>query len=246
MLSLMDPSEYLQFAKRLRYKKPAEAGVYMIYCKTSGKAYIGSSGRLYSRLSGHKAHLNNKRHRNPHLQSAYNLYGKDAFVFLVLETTERRDSEFLLERENHFLLQLDRNKVYNIAVPATLGGPSGGTISAEHKAAISRASKGHTYLRGIKRDREVVEHIAAQLRGRKHTPEQIAKAAAAKAAAFLAKPDIYKGEQNGRAKLTAEKVREIRALYSGGKTQTELAGLFGVDQAIISRVVLRKSWKHVE
>lgn len=242
----MIPSDYLQFARRLQYKRPVEAGVYMIYCKTSEKAYIGSSSRLYNRLSGHKAHLNRQRHRNPHLQSAYNLYGKDAFIFLVLETTERRDSEFLLERENHYLLLLDLSMVYNMTIPATIGGTLGATRTLEHKAAISRAAKGHTYLRGIKRDPAVVAHIAALLRGRKHTPEQIARAAAAKAAAFLEKPDIYKGEQNGRAKLTAESVREIRKLYLTGISQTKLGKMFGVCQAVVSKIVLRQSWDHVE
>ncbi len=56
-----------------------------------------------------------------------------------------------------------------------------------------------------------------------------------------------RGEKNGRAKLTAEKVREIRQLH--GKTnliQGRLAKIFGVSRAIINRIVLRKSWKHIE
>lgn len=52
------------------------------------------------------------------------------------------------------------------------------------------------------------------------------------------------GEKSGRAKLTWEKVREIRRLYSeGGVTQQQLADLFGVNQRSISLIVLGKSWR---
>lgn len=217
-----------------------------------------------SMLSAHKLHRSDLQFTNrkievtreglcttpnsPHssLQSAYNLYGKATFKFFILETVTRRESEYLLERENHYLLQLDRSMVYNMTIPATIGGTLGTTRTPEHRAAISRAAKGHTYLRGIKRDPAVVAHIAALLRGRKHTPEQIAKAAAAKAAALTEKPDIYKGEQNGRAKLTTENVKEIRRLYETGLSQTRLGEMFGVCQTVVSKIVLRKSWEHVE
>ena len=67
-----------------------------------------------------------------------------------------------------------------------------------------------------------------------------------KAAALTEKPDIYKGEQNGRAKLTTENVKEIRRLYETGLSQTRLGEMFGVCQTVVSKIVLRKSWEHVE
>lgn len=52
------------------------------------------------------------------------------------------------------------------------------------------------------------------------------------------------GERNGRSKLTAEKVAEIRRMYAEGtKKQYELAATYGVTQPVISEIILRKIWK---
>jgi hypothetical protein len=55
-----------------------------------------------------------------------------------------------------------------------------------------------------------------------------------------------RGEAHGYAKLNDEIVRDIRALYAKGAiSQTELGRLYGVTQAQISSIVLRKSWSHI-
>jgi hypothetical protein len=55
-----------------------------------------------------------------------------------------------------------------------------------------------------------------------------------------------RGEAHGYAKLTDGIVRDIRALYAKGAiSQTELGRLYGVTQAQISSIVLRKSWSHI-
>ncbi len=54
------------------------------------------------------------------------------------------------------------------------------------------------------------------------------------------------GESNGKAKLTNEIVRSIRAEYAaGGITQMQLSAKYNVTQAQISLIVLRKEWKHI-
>ena len=59
---------------------------------------------------------------------------------------------------------------------------------------------------------------------------------------------IARGETHGHAKLTEEQVREIRSLYikRGGITQQALGDIFGVNQAVISEIVSRKLWSHVD
>ena len=52
------------------------------------------------------------------------------------------------------------------------------------------------------------------------------------------------GERNGRARLTAAAVREIRAAYPATR-QVDLAERYGVSQVAISHIVLRKSWRHI-
>lgn len=51
-----------------------------------------------------------------------------------------------------------------------------------------------------------------------------------------------RGEQHGCAKLTAANVIEIRA---SSESQTALAARFGVTQAAINYVILRRSWAHI-
>jgi hypothetical protein len=56
------------------------------------------------------------------------------------------------------------------------------------------------------------------------------------------------GERNGNAKLTAQKVREIRLLhgsYSDTVTKAYLGRLYGVTGATIGEVVRRLTWREV-
>lgn len=52
-----------------------------------------------------------------------------------------------------------------------------------------------------------------------------------------------RGEDHYEKKLTEEKVRQIRAAM--GKTQRALAEEFGVNQALIWRILHRKVWTHI-
>lgn len=87
------------------------SGIYMIYCISSGRAYIGLSKNIYRRWSMHKAQLKRNRHDNDHLQKAYNKYGKDRFIYLVLE---RCSSDILNDREYYYCTLLDKDYLYNI------------------------------------------------------------------------------------------------------------------------------------
>ena len=56
-----------------------------------------------------------------------------------------------------------------------------------------------------------------------------------------------KGTDNGNAKLTEEQVIEIRRRYAdGGVAQRPLAAEYGVHQPLISDIVRRKRWKHLD
>lgn len=55
-----------------------------------------------------------------------------------------------------------------------------------------------------------------------------------------------KGTSNGRCKLDEEQVKEIRALHETGPCSHEdIAIRFGVTQSTVSKIVNRKSWRHV-
>ncbi len=54
-------------------------------------------------------------------------------------------------------------------------------------------------------------------------------------------PPVFRGEKHPRAKLTTEEVKQIRS--SKGKTQRELAKMYGVSRHHINKIVNNKMWK---
>lgn len=56
---------------------------------------------------------------------------------------------------------------------------------------------------------------------------------------------LPKGEAHPAAKLTSDNVKAIRELYAQGWGQRDLAARFGTEQTNISRVVKRKTWRHI-
>lgn len=57
------------------------SGVYSITNIITGDSYIGSSQNINKRFITHKSLLNSNNHYNKHLQSSYNKYGKENFIF---------------------------------------------------------------------------------------------------------------------------------------------------------------------
>jgi len=57
---------------------------------------------------------------------------------------------------------------------------------------------------------------------------------------------VFKGEDNGTAILTDNKVKEIRTIYAKGQSScVKLGRLYGVGSSTIHRVVTGTHWKHV-
>lgn len=67
------------------HKKSNKSGIYCITNKINNKNYIGQTYDLRYRWSRHKSDLNNNRHSNNHLQSAWNKYGAENFEYSILE-----------------------------------------------------------------------------------------------------------------------------------------------------------------
>jgi DNA-binding XRE family transcriptional regulator len=53
------------------------------------------------------------------------------------------------------------------------------------------------------------------------------------------------GDAHGNAKLTAEKVREVRRLLTLGMTQLRIAIRMGVSEPTIGMIATGRNWKHV-
>lgn len=99
-------------------EKLGNSGVYMILNTVNMKVYIGSSVNFKERKYSHFNDLLKNKHDNPHLQHSYNKYGKEKFIFIVLERNVKREQLFV--RENHYIKQkdsLNSTKGYNMAIP---------------------------------------------------------------------------------------------------------------------------------
>lgn len=79
------------------------AGIYKITCIKNGKFYIGSSVNLKNRLDIHKRELEKGRHYNNKLQNSYNKYGKDNFIFEIIDIFDSADITFLRQIEQNYL-----------------------------------------------------------------------------------------------------------------------------------------------
>lgn len=118
-------------------KKP---GIYKITNLVNRKIYIGSAYNLSNRFSVHKYTLKNNKHKNKHLQSAWNLYGEQNFLFEILEIIE--DKKLVIEREQYYLdfyKPHDKNVGYNVAKKA--GNTAGIKASEETRKKQSEAAK---------------------------------------------------------------------------------------------------------
>ena len=77
------------------------SGIYQIVNETNGKIYIGSAINIRKRWNFHKRDLKLNKHTNPHLQRAYNKYGKNSFIFEILQKV--KDKEHLIFYEQKWL-----------------------------------------------------------------------------------------------------------------------------------------------
>ena len=90
-----------------------KSGIYQIRNLVNDKIYIGSTENLLIRKKYHFYTLKKLIHRNNKLQNSYNKYGKENFIFEVIEFVE--DTDKLLEIEQYWIDKLNIvEKGYNI------------------------------------------------------------------------------------------------------------------------------------
>lgn len=124
-------------------------GIYKIINTVNNKFYVGSAVNLSRRRARHFSELRNNYHNNQKLQAAWNKYGEQAFIFVVVEDVS--DVSLLLMAEDKWLKDhVGKDYCYNIGTTATapalgLCGPLSPTWGMKHteaaKRKISAASK---------------------------------------------------------------------------------------------------------
>jgi len=148
-------------------------GIYTITNKTTGKIYVGSSTvDIIKRLNHHYYSLQNNKHKNSHLQRAWNKYGEDDFIMEVLEYC---DKEFCLSTEQYWINMLnvtDRSFGYNIN-PLASGTPNMSieTIEKRRQTMLRKYKAGEIYKstsipwnKGLKLSEEHVNKLKSAVR----------------------------------------------------------------------------------
>lgn len=167
--------------------------IYRITCTANSKFYIGSTVNKAQRWARHRKQLRDGTHPNKHMLAAWQAHGEAAFVFEVLEDVVEPAALFSAEQK---YLDQHAGKDYcfnwSLYAGAPMRGKSGAdtpnfgkTMPEEVRQKIRNKVSGAlspTY--GIPVPEERKQRIrAANLRfphsARKHTPEAIAKIAAA-------------------------------------------------------------------
>lgn len=226
-----------------------KSGIYAIENLINGILYIGSTYNLSGRKGTHIHELRNNKHPNGHLQNAFNKYGEDNFEFKVLLYCEKDE----LLRYEQGLLDSYRAKgtlLYNIRVNAENN--AGFTHSEETKRQISNTliEKGihkgkDNPMYGMSGDKnpfygkthsEETRKYLSEINTGKHISEEVKQILSVKCG----------GENSAGAKLTNEKVIEIRRLISEGVKVIEIAKRFNVCRRTISQIKNNRSWKHVK
>lgn len=93
-----------------------KSGIYTISCLKNEKYYIGESKNVTARLCAHKNKLRRNIHENRELQSDFNKYGEQFFLFQKLIFGNGVDKNTRLQLENLILLTLKPQNRYNIYI----------------------------------------------------------------------------------------------------------------------------------
>jgi len=115
------------------------SGIYKITNLISNKLYVGCASNIRTRINDHIYNLRKGTHSNTYLQKAWNKYGKENFIFEMIEKCDITD----LHAKEHYWVNefncLDRSIGYNLK-PTD---PNGCSIhSEETKEKLRQANKG--------------------------------------------------------------------------------------------------------
>ena len=101
---LLTMIQYLLLQQNIKSNKTNDEikmGIYAIENTITGTRYIGSSSNLASRYIQHRALLRKGSHHAQALQEAWNIYGEDAFVLIILDEVD--DVANLESREQFYI-----------------------------------------------------------------------------------------------------------------------------------------------
>jgi group I intron endonuclease len=219
-------------------------GLYKIVNEVNEKFYIGSSDNIPRRFSRHVLDLKKNRHDNQHLQSAWNKYGSEKFVFEIYKECER--SLLLEEEQKELNTWVGKVECYNIRKDARRPVSIGEHRSKETIKKISQSQKGKLRWT-LKQKRQ----MSIDRKGRKHTSETIEKFKN-RATSYI---NIKKAQQTnvGRTysdehrwnmsigrmknKIPTNEYKTIGHLYLSGVSQRQLSIKYGITERFMGKIL---------
>lgn len=143
-------------------------GIYAIVNNVNGKIYVGSALQTFRiRWRTHKRHLVRNIHDNRHLQRAWYKYGRNSFIFIILEICPKIKSICEIRETHYISLYNSANEDYGYNICKFGTSSLGVKRSEETRKKLSEISKanivkmeqcrklGQTYWKGRQRDPEV-------------------------------------------------------------------------------------------
>ena len=137
-------------------------GIYLITCLRSTKVYVGQSVNIEKRWLRHKEMLNANIHSNKHLQSAWNKYGENSFVFSILEECS---VDKLTEREQYWIdfyggINSTHNYNYQSASRNEISDETRLRMSVSHKLLCASPERRKQMSENTKRLRQDADWVA--------------------------------------------------------------------------------------
>ena len=222
-------------------------GLYHIWIDKRTYYYLGSTNNFNIRQSAHENALKNNKHKNTHLQNAYNKH-KEFHFEIICKVPEH----YLLTKEQYLLdteMPWKREIGYNISSLAHRPDMNEETRGKISDAQLNLGENHHmkTLLARTK--------MSEAFRG-KNNPMKIPEIRMKVSEANMGKilsiktrekiSEAMSGENSSTAILTWENVREIRKLRLENKklyTYKKLGEMFDVQDPAIWKIINKQTWK---
>jgi group I intron endonuclease len=195
--------------------------VYAITNTASNKMYVGQTVNLRNRRSNHLTALRGQKHKNPHLQAAYNKYGEAAFVFDILEDCPTVEEANEVERFYITYLRWLGITLYNVqegglglsdtACQKIRQGTKGRVITQEWRDKIAKKARGRQY------SDETKQKLSAMRKGKSHKGVPHTEEQKQRVSATLKgrpKSDDWKAKMTGK-KRSEETCQKLSAALKG-------------------------------
>lgn len=204
-----------------------KSGIYTITNLIDNKIYVGYTTNFRKRKGDHFANLNSNKHKNIHLQRAYNKYGRSNFKCELIEECE---IEHLTSLENYWSNLLDSHnpeRGYNIR-------PTGvDTLVSHSQETRDKISKSKI---GIKLSEEHCKNIGLSKTGIIPSEETKDKL----------RSKTQEACKKGKVKLTEIQVIEIISLINKGIKSSKIAEQFNVTRWTIANIKYDKQWNFID